>query len=314
MSTNTSGHHPGHAHGHTHTHTHTHGTHGRSLLLALLLTLGFAIVEALGGWWSGSLALISDAGHMVSDSLALALAAVAAVIAGRPSTARLSYGFGRVEVIAALINVLLMFGVVFWIFYEAWQRFTVPRSVDGATVILVAAIGLGVNLLVAGILHRGESTLNTRAALLHVIGDLLGSVAALLSGVVIMLSGWTPIDPLLSVLIGGLILYSSLRMLAETIHLLLEGVPKHLSLDEVGNAMAACNKHVESVHDLHIWSVSSQRIMLSAHVMIDSFVHWQESRQAIEQLLRERYAIEHVTLQPETVESIVTVSSIRRAG
>jgi cobalt-zinc-cadmium efflux system protein len=299
---------------HGHGHAHAHAAHGRPLLLALLLTLGFAVVEAVGGWWSGSLALISDAGHMVSDSLALALAAVAAIVAARPSTSRLSYGFGRVEVIAALINVLIMFGVVFWIFIEAWQRFSQPRAVDGGMVILIAALGLIVNLLVAWVLHRGEKTLNTRAALLHVIGDLLGSVAALASGLVIYLSGWTPIDPLLSFLIGGLILYSSLRMLAETLHLLLEGVPKHLSLEEVGNAMVASSEHVDSVHDLHIWSVSSQRVMLSAHVMIDSFVHWQECRLAIERLLNERYGIEHVTLQPDTVESVVAVTSIRRAG
>lgn len=280
------------------------------LFLALGLTLFFALVEAIGGFWSGSLALLGDAGHMFSDSFSLGLAAFASLLALKPATARLSYGYGRVEVVIALVNVLLMFAVVTWIATEAWHRFVSPPGVRGEAVVLIAFIGLVVNLLVAWVLHRGEQTLNTRAAMLHVMGDLLGSVAALVSGVVIMLTGWVPIDPILSLLIGGLILVSSFRLLRETLNLILEGVPSGIDLEEVGRAMAQCDEGVRSVHDLHIWAVSSNHVMLSAHVVIDDLYHWPTVHRCLERLLHDRYEITHVTLQPVVVQESVPVEAV----
>ena len=300
-----------HDHGHDHPHHHAHSS-GKALFLALGLTLFFGLVEVIGGFWSGSLALLGDAGHMFSDSFSLGLAAFASVLAMKPATARLSYGYGRVEVVIALVNVLLMFAVVTWIATEAWHRFVDPPQIRGMAVVLIAFIGLLVNLLVAWILHRGEQTLNTRAAMLHVMGDVLGSVAALVSGAVIMLTGWLPVDPILSVLICLLILASSFRLLRETLNLILEGVPSNIDLQQVGHAMAACAEGVRSVHDLHIWAVSSKHVMLSAHVVIDDLARWPAIHHCLEALLHEDYEITHVTLQPEVIQDSVPVEAIRQ--
>lgn len=263
-----------------------------------MLTLGFAVVEALGGWWSGSLALLGDAGHMLTDALSLALAALAARVALRPASFRHSYGLRRVEALAALLNSLFMLAVIAALLWYAVQRLLTPREIAGATVTLVALGGLGVNVLVAWLLTRGESDLNTRAALLHVLGDLLGSVAALASGLVIQLTGWTPIDPLLTMLICALILFSTMNLLRQVIHTLLEGVPDTLSLPEIGRAMAAV-PGVHSVHDLHVWSLDSRQPALSAHVVLAAAPQWAKVLAAQQQLLRERFGIDHVTLQPE---------------
>ena len=295
---------------HDHGHHHAHPTGGKTLFLALGLTLLFALVEVAGGFWSGSLALLGDAGHMFSDSFALGLAAFASVLAMKPATGRFSYGYGRVEVVVALINVLLMFAVVAWIAIEAWQRFITPSEVRGVAVMLIAFVGLVVNILVAWVLHRGEQTLNTRAAMLHVLGDLLGSVAALVSGLVITLTGWLPIDPILSLLIGVLILISSIRLLRETLNLILEGVPANINLEEVGQLMAGSAPGIQSVHDLHIWAVSSNHIMLSAHVIIDDLTQWPSIHKSIEGLLHDRFEITHVTLQPVAVPGSVAVGEI----
>lgn len=305
----------GHAHGHGHAPGHHHHTASRWLPLALALTLGFAVVEAIAGWWSGSLALLGDAGHMLTDSLSLGLATVAARLATRPASLRHSYGLHRAEALAALINSLFMLAVVAVIAWQAMERLTEPHAVAGEVVTVVAVIGLAINLLVAWLLTRGESDLNTRAALLHVMGDALGSVAALASGLIIQLTGWTPVDPLLSMLIGGLILASTLSLLRNVVHTLLEGVPDELSLDEVGRAMAAVDA-VSSVHDLHIWSLASGRIALSAHVVVNHATAWPAVLEAQKRLLAERYHIEHITLQPEVPrnEPIVFAPRGARAG
>ena len=290
-----------HSHGHLHhDHAHHHGrnTSAKVLTLALLLTLGFAAVEALAGWWSGSLALLSDAGHMVTDSMALALAAAAARLSGLPASETHSYGLRRIETLAGFINGLTMLAVVGLIVWHAVDRLANPQQIQGVTVMIVAAIGLLINIVVAWLLSRGESTLNTRAALLHVMGDLLGSVAALSAGIVIYVTGWTPIDALLSVLICGLILAATVRLLRQAVHALLDGVPHHLSLSEVGNSMAAV-EGVTSVHDLHIWSLDSREVALSAHVVLLRNDQWPEVLARLQALLRERFEIGHVTLQPE---------------
>ncbi len=284
---------------HRHDHNHRQGASaGRRLTLALGLTLTFAGVEAVGGWISGSLALLGDAGHMLSDSFALGIAALAAWLAKRPPSYRHSYGLGRMEVVAALFNAVLMMAVVAGIAFAAFERFQEPTAVRGGMVMVVAAFGLGINLLVAWILHRGESTLNVRGALLHVLGDLLGSVAALLSGAVIWLTGWAPIDPLLALLVCLLILVSTARLLRDSLHVVMEGVPFDIDLPEVGNAMAAV-EHVQQVHDLHIWTLSSGSVALSAHVVMDDLSHWQAVLAQIGQLLHDRFGIDHVTIQPE---------------
>jgi len=307
---------------HDHHHEdHDHATHhqgarrtpGRALGLALILTLGFAVVEALAGWVSGSLALWSDAGHMLTDSASLALAAAAAHLALRPPSRRHSYGLGRAETLAALLNALLMVAVVTAIAAAAVGRFLNPTPVRGDLVTLVALVGLGVNLGAAWLLMGQGSNLNVRGALLHVLGDLLGSVAALVSGVVILYTGWTPVDPLLSLAIAGLILVSSLRLLREALHALLDGVPPELDLAAVGRAMAEVDG-VRSVHDLHIWSLSAQHRALSAHLVLRRMQDWGGVLERERALLETRFGIDHITLQPETLETVVPFDPRSRAG
>lgn len=304
----------GHDHGHGLGRHHGAGAGGRVLLLALGVTLAFAGVEALSGWWSGSLALLGDAGHMLTDAVALGVASIAAVLSQRPPSERLSYGAGRVEVVAALVNGMFMLLVVVGIVREAFERFGAPRAVDAPTVMLVGGLGLAINLLVAWLLSRGEQSLNTRGALLHVMGDLLGSVAAIAAGLVIWFGGPTVIDPVLSLFICGLIVVSSVRLLREALHVIMEGVPPHLDLQAVGEAMAAADPAVREVHDLHIWSLSSGHVALSAHVVLDDLSHWLRVLAAEQAMLQQRYAIGHVTLQPETRGEPIGVIPIYNDG
>lgn len=288
----------------SHDHNHAHTGAGTTLILATLLTLGFAAVEAGVGLWAGSLALVADAGHMVNDAAALALAAGATWLARRPTSLRHSYGLGRAEFIAALINSLGLLVLVAWLTVSAVERLQEPQAVQGEAVSITAAIGLAINLLVAWLLTRGEKNLNTRAALLHVIGDLLGSVAALLSGLVIAFTGWTPIDPLLSLAIGALILASSLRLLRESLHGLMEGAPFSIDPEMVGRALAGV-PGVTSVHDLHIWTVKAEQPLLSAHLVVQDIARWETVMQASHTLLAEHFGIHHATLQPEPITRTV---------
>ncbi len=288
--------------GHIHHPPHPEGA-GPRLVWALALTLIFAAVEALSGFWSGSLALLGDAGHMVTDSASLALAAFAAKLAQRPPSQRHTYGYGRVETLAALANVLFMVLVVVGISVAAVTRFLAPAAIDGQAVTLVAALGLGINIGVAWLLMHGEQTMNTRGALLHVLGDLLGSVAALVAGAVVMWTGWTTIDPLLSLLICALMLVSSLSLLREVLQALMEGVPAHLSSEQIGLELATV-PGVVAVHDLHIWTLSSRRTALSAHLLVDSLEAWPDVLAAARHLLADQ-DIAHVTLQPEPARKTV---------
>lgn len=272
---------------------------------AVALTLVYAAVEAGVGWWAGSLALVADAGHMVNDAGALVIAAAASWVSRRPVSQLHSYGLGRAEFLAALVNSLGLLVLVTWISVSAVQRWQTPQAVQGEAVSLTAALGLLINIGVAWMLFRGEQNLNTRAALLHVVGDLLGSVAALIAGVVIVFTGWTPIDPLLSLAIGALILVSSLRLLRQALHGIMEGVPLHLSLEEIGQEMA-CIPGVISVHDLHVWSVASEEIMLSAHLTVADLARWEGILAESRKLLHARFGIEHVTLQPEPAVQIIS--------
>ena len=287
-----------------HDHAHHHHGHTNYLPAALSITLLYAAVEAGAGWWAGSLALLSDAGHMLTDALALALAAAAAWAARRPPTPRLSFGLQRMEILAALGNAGFMLAVIIGIAWSAVDRLLHPVPVQGAVVTAVALLGLAINIGVAWLLAHGESTLNTRAALLHVMGDLLGSVAALASGLIIHYTGWTPADPLLSLFICALILFSTLRLAREAVHTLLEGVPQGLTLQEVGQRMAAV-EGVESVHDLHIWSLSSRHAALSAHVVVHDLEAWPRILAALTERLQADFEIGHATLQPELFRPVL---------
>ena len=280
---------------HDHAHDQPHAHH---LTWATGLTLAFAAVEAGVGYWSNSLALLGDAGHMVTDAGALILATLAAHLARRPASVQHSYGFGRAEVVAALANSLVMLVLALALLAGAVQRLQHPAPVQGGAVLAVAAVGLAFNLVVLALLLRGQQTLNIRAAMLHVLGDTLGSIAALISGAVILATGWMRIDPLLTLVICGLLLVGSVRVLREGLHVVMEGVPGHLDLDTVGQALAS-TPGVRGIHDLHIWTLSSGRVALSAHVDLDTLEEWSGLLGRLRHLLSERFDIHHVTLQPE---------------
>ena len=282
-------HHPHHHHGHA----------GSGLRAAAFLTIGFAVLEAVGGWWTGSLALLSDAGHMLTDGAALALGAVAAWMARRPPSSSHSYGFGRVEIFAALINAAAMLVILVLLAYEAVGRLRNPVPVQGGAAALVALGGLIVNLIVMRWLAPHSHDLNARAARLHVLGDALGSIAAMVSGALIALAGWTLVDPIASLLICVLIAVSGWRLLRESMHALMEGVPHGLSVEAIGAEMARIDG-VVSVHDLHVWTLSGSRVALSAHVVVRSMGGWERTLAQLQQRLQEKFGIDHVTLQPES--------------
>jgi cobalt-zinc-cadmium efflux system protein len=286
-------------HDHGHHHHHPARRDAPALRWAAALTLGFAAVEAAGGWWTGSLALISDAGHMLTDGAALGLAALAAWAARRPPSARHSYGLGRAEVFAALVNAVAMLAIAAAIGYEAFGRWQSPPPIKGGAAALIAAAGLVINLAILRRLTAHRHDLNTRAAMLHVVGDALGSAAALAAGLVIAATGWLPIDAIASLAICLLIAVSALRITRESVHALMEGVPHGVSVYAIGLEMARV-EGVVSVHDLHVWTLSGSRAALSAHVVVSSMRDWDRTLRALQHRLHERFGIDHVTLQPES--------------
>jgi cobalt-zinc-cadmium efflux system protein len=288
----------------SHDHNDHHAAHAREhadpvLWRAAALTLVFAVVEALGGWWTGSLALVSDAGHMLTDGAALALGALAGWMARRPPSRLHSYGYGRAEVFAAVVNAGTMLAIAAAIAYEAFTRFGQPREIRGGMAAAIALAGLALNLGIMKWLAPHNHDMNARAASLHVLGDTLGSVGALVSGIVIVLTSWTAIDVIASLFICLLIAMSSLRLLRESVHALMEGVPMSLSTEAVGMEMAR-HPDIASVHDLHIWTLSGSRAALSAHVVTRDLSRWERTRHELQELVHERFGIDHVTLQPES--------------
>ncbi len=277
---------------------HRPSARGTAFVTALVVTLAYAGVEFAGGLWTGSLALVSDAGHMLSDALALGLAAIAAALARRPVSHRHSYGWARAEVIGATLNSLLMLVIIVALVVEAVARLLDPQPVAALGMTVIAFVGMAVNALVIWIMSRGEMTLNARAALLHVIGDLVSSFAALVAGTVIYFTGWLPIDPILSLVIAGLILVSAVRLLRDTLHVLMEGVPPAIDLPDIGKALASV-PGVVSVHDLHVWSITPGQVALSAHLEISDLQRWPGILAAATALASDRFGIGHVTLQPE---------------
>jgi cobalt-zinc-cadmium efflux system protein len=279
-------------------HDHAHDAGRPAFIAALSITLAYAFVELAGGLWSGSLALASDAGHMFSDAAALTVAAGAAWLARRPPGLKHSYGLARAEVIGATLNGLVMLAIIVVLVVEAVQRLLAPRPVMAGAVMLIAVVGLAVNAAVAYVLSRGHHDLNVRAALIHVLGDLVSSLAAVIAGAVIYFTGWLLIDPILSLVIAALILLSTLQLLKDTVHVLMEGVPAQVDLAEIGAALAGVTG-VSAVHDLHVWSIGSARAALSAHVEIERLEEWPAILHASQALLRQRFDVSHVTLQPE---------------
>jgi cobalt-zinc-cadmium efflux system protein len=299
------GHHGPHAHGFSehqrgdspHQHQ-SRPSSSRALVIAVAMTIAYAVVELIGGLWSGSLALLADCGHMVTDAAALLFSLAANKVAQRPVSERHSYGLARTEVIAAFVNSLALLAVVAWLVIEGIERIRHPVQVNGAAVVAIAGIGLSLNLVVAWVLSRHRDNLNMRAALLHVLGDLLGSVAALVAGAVIFFTGYTVVDPLLSMLVSGLILRSTLGVIKESTLVLLDSVPSGVEFQAVGQALARIDG-VQSIHDLHVWSMMPGRNAVSAHLLVDRIERWPHILREARGLLARDFGIDHVTLQPE---------------
>jgi cobalt-zinc-cadmium efflux system protein len=280
-------------------HSHGKGASFKTLIISVILIAGFAVIEAIGGWLAHSLALLGDAGHMASDAVALTIAAFAAWIALKPPSKKQSYGYGRAEILAAWISSLLLLAISVAVIVEAVLRIHhPPKQINGLVVMIIAAAGIIINLIVAWILSRTEKNLNTRAALLHVLSDLLASVAALVTGAVIYATHWLLIDPILSILIGVIIMISSIRLLRESVNILMEGVPAHINLQSVEDDILNLDG-VSGIHDLHIWTLSSGRVALSAHIDIHDLSAWKNVLSELKKMLIQDYSIEHVTLQPE---------------
>jgi cobalt-zinc-cadmium efflux system protein len=291
-----------HSHG-SDDHDHSHGPGAyrgadrRALLIAAVLTGGFMVAEAVGGVITGSLALIADAGHMLSDSFSLFLALAAVTIAARPATAKRTYGYNRAEILAALVNGLLLLLVSLWVVYEAIRRLDEPVEVLGGGMLAIAVVGLLINLVAFWVLYKGGGeSLNVKAALRHVLADLAGSVGVIIAAIVILATGWEPVDALVSILISVLIAASAWSILRESVDVLLEAAPSDIDTEEVGNAMAAA-PGVAQVHDLHVWQITSGFPTLSAHVLVSQDSDCHAIRRDLEALIEERFKIEHTTLQ-----------------
>jgi len=279
---------------------HQHNHHGHShhhLDMALALTALFAVVEFAGGWISNSLALLADAVHMSSDVVALGVAAFAGRLAMRPAHDGMTYGYGRARVLAAQANGVALWFLSGWIVWEAFGRLVEPPEVQGLIVIAVGLVGLVVNLVILKWLH-GAHDINTRAAYWHVLGDTLGSVAAIVAGVVIIFSGWMPIDPILSFLVAGILAWGGWSLLRETTGELMEATPSDVDLLMLEKAMCGV-KGVEGTHHIHIWKLPDGGRALSAHVVVEDLQQWDQNLAALQQSLHEA-GVEHATLQPES--------------
>ena len=285
-----------HSRGHSHNRT---GNNGRRLALVLALVSLYMVAEVVGGLLTNSLALLADAGHMLSDAGALALSLFALWMARRPATPGRTYGNYRTEILAALANGATLVAVAVYIFIEAFRRFGAPPEVQGAAMMGVAVGGLVVNLAGLWILNAGKSeSLNVRGAWLHVLTDALGSVGAIVAGVLIWAFGWNWADPVASVIIGVLVIYSSWELLKETVNVLMEGAPSHLNVDEVRDAIRNV-AGVRAVHDLHVWTITSGMVALSAHVVVTDESFNQRTLKAVRETLQGAFGIEHSTVQLE---------------
>ena len=301
--------------GHEHVRA-TAAARSRPVLSATLaLTCAFLVVELVAGLWTGSLALLADAGHMLTDAGALALALFATWIAARPPTPAKTYGYYRAEILAALVNALVLLVVAGAILVEAWRRWHAPSAVLAGPMAVVAAGGLGVNLVCAWLLHRGAAdSLNVRAAYLEVLSDALSSLATLVAAGIVLLSGWTGADALAGVAIALLIVPRTWSLLKQAVNVLLEGTPPHLELGEIEAAMVAV-AGVRRVHDLHVWTLTSGREAMSAHVVVDDVRESERLLETLHALLHARFGIDHTTIQIETeAPALVQITPGRRAS
>ena len=282
-------------------HAHTEGNVKR-VQIALLLTGTFMIVEVIGGILSGSLALLADAGHMLTDTMALALAALAFRVSSRPADSKRSYGYQRFQILAAFINGLTLLVVVGWILFEAVRRLMSPPEVMGPMMLAVASAGLLVNIFAFIVLHGGDKeNMNIQGAALHVAGDLLGSVAAIVAAIVIIYTAWMPIDPILSILVALLILRSAWHLLKRSAHILLEGAPEWLDQDRMQKRLIERIPAVNSIHHVHVWGLTPQHLMLTMHVALkDNPPHPTEVVRRVKNVLREDFGISHSTIEIET--------------
>jgi cobalt-zinc-cadmium efflux system protein len=289
-----------HHHDHARDRAQSDADNQRRVFIAMLLTGGFMFAEVAGGIVAGSLALLADAGHMLTDCASLALAWTAFRIGRRGHDTRRTYGYHRFQVLAAFVNGLSLVAIVLWIAIEAVRRLLAPVEVLGGLMLVVAVLGLVVNLAAFWILHGGDrDNLNIRGAALHVMGDLLGSVAAIVAALVITWTGWMPIDPLLSVLVALLILRSAWLLVRRSTHILLEGTPDWLDVEELRRSLAAAVPPVEDVHHVHAWMLTSERPLLTMHARVRPGADHDQVLRAIQQVLAREHGIEHATIQIE---------------
>ncbi|HET9323999.1 MAG TPA: cation diffusion facilitator family transporter [Gaiellaceae bacterium] len=286
----------------------------RRLLVVLAITASFTAVEIVGGVFTGSLAVLADAGHMLSDNVAVAVALVAVWLARRPNTPERSFGYQRAEVLAAFLNGLMLVAIAAWIFVHALGRLSDPPDVPGGWLLAIALLGLAANLVSAAILERGaHGNLNMSGALRHVVADALGSVGVLVAGLVLVTTGWPYADPVAGMLIGVLVLWSSWGLLRESGHILLEGTPRGIDARALHERLEQMPGVID-VHDLHVWTITSGFLALSAHVLVAPGDDGHSRRRELERLLSEEYGIEHTTLQVDHVRLASTVVSITRSG
>ncbi len=286
-----------------HDHDHSHSANKKSLIISFILITAFMVVEVIGGLLTNSLALLADAGHMLSDAISLGVAFLAFTLGERSANYSKTYGYKRFEILAAVFNGVTLILIAGFIFYEAYQRFTDPPEVASTGMLVIATIGLIVNLIVAWILMKGdtEENLNLRAAFLHVLGDLLGSVGAIVAALLILFFGWGWADPLASVLVALLILISGYRVTKDSFHVLMEGTPKNVDLEEIIQTIEDV-QGVHSIHDLHVWSITSGQNALSCHAVVDpelSIRECQRILRRVESDLEEK-GVGHVTIQLES--------------
>jgi len=285
-------------------HDHTHGANKKTLLISFIIITTYMVIEAIGGFLTNSLALLADAGHMLSDSISLGVGLLAFILGEKAADYSKTYGYKRFEILAAVFNGVTLVLIAIYIFYEAYQRFTDPPEVASTGMLIIATIGLLINILVAWLLMRGGDTkenLNIRAAFLHVLGDLLGSVGAIVAALMIIFFNWGWADPLASVIVAVLVLISGWRVTKESIHVLMEGTPKNVEIDAVIKTIESI-PGVNNMHDLHVWSITSGKNALSCHVVVDGTISVQESQEmlkTIEQKLEDEN-IGHVTIQMES--------------
>lgn len=291
---------------HGHDHQHGHGASSSALLgAALALTGAFMLVEFAGGFLARSLALLADAGHMLTDTAALALAWAATRIAARPADTRRSFGYQRLRVLATFVNGCALLFIVAWIAVEAVQRLLHPVDVNATAILWVGGLGLIVNLIVFAMLRRGDShDMNIAAATLHVIGDLLGSAAAVLAGVVILLTGWLPIDPLLSLFVSVLIVRSALALVRRSAHILMEGAPDWLDIGDLRRTLEQRIPAIRDVHHVHAWLVGPQETLLTMHASVTAAADHAVVLKDAKVLLAERFGITHATIQIEVEDCV----------